>query len=78
MAKTEDILIDYLSDKDKKVFEDIHLFENGFAQSSADRELMGWYTRKSLRVAFYYQPSWWSRQKMYWIHGWKWEPKNKE
>jgi len=77
--EVEEILVEYLSVEDQKTFEDVHLFDKGFACSNnADRELVGWYNRKNLRVAFYYEPSWWSKKKMYWIYGWEWEPKNKD
>ena len=77
VMEQEEILMEYLSEEDRNIFEDVHLFEKA-KYGSADRSLVGWYSRKNLRVAFYYQPSWLSRQKMYWIYGWKWEPKNKE
>lgn len=37
-----------------------------------DRVLHGWYVRKGIKIKFYYKPSWLSRFRMYWFHGWKW------
>ena len=49
---------------------DDHCFRNIFQEG---RKLMGYYVRHKIKVAFYYKPSWYSRQKMYWIYGWSWE-----
>ena len=66
------MLVEYLSVKDREIFEKVHSKEQVYGSG---RELHGWYTKDNLRVAFYYTPSWYSRQKMYWIYGWNWEPK---
>lgn len=43
-------------------------------KATAKRVLVGYYVKGDLRIAFYDTvPSWWSRMKMYWIFGWKWE-----
>lgn len=68
----ETVLIEYLSDKDRAIFQDVHKND-----ACASRTLAGWYTRKNLRVAFYTVPSWISRQKMYWVYGWSWEANTK-
>jgi hypothetical protein len=38
---------------------------------------VGWYSKDNLRVAFYYNPSFISKQKMYWLYGWSWESNGK-
>lgn len=45
-------------------------FNNVF---QANRKLAGYYVKGTIKVAFYYKPSWYSRQKMYWFYGWYWE-----
>jgi hypothetical protein len=40
-----------------------------------ERILHGWYVKDDLRVRFYFKPTWYSRMKMYWFFGWKWEDK---
>lgn len=72
----EEVLVEYLSEKDRKLFESCHpLTEDIYA---ANRELKGWYVNGNIRAVMYYVPSWWSRIKMYVLGGWKWEPKEKE
>ena len=54
----------------KDIVYDIHGSKNLFLEG--DRILYGWYERDGVKVKFYYRPSFLSRQRMYWIHGWKW------
>jgi hypothetical protein len=42
-----------------------------------DRVLVGWYTKNNLRVAFYHNPTFFEKQKMYWLYGWSWESNGK-
>ena len=65
-----------LSDEDRSAFISCYPHINLFG--TGDRVLKGYYVKDSLRVAFYYEPSWFSKQKMSWIHGWTWEPVNEE
>lgn len=38
-----------------------------------NRVLVGYYMKGDIKVKFYDEvPSWFSRQQMYWIHGWEW------
>ena len=68
----EDVTIEYLPIEDQAVFIYVHKDENVY---SGRGEIVGYYSRKNLRVAFYYKPSWFSRMKMYWLYGWTWEDK---
>lgn len=37
-----------------------------------DKPVVGYYSRKELKIPFYFEPTWFSRQRMYWLYGWNW------
>lgn len=39
---------------------------------SGGGRIVGWYSYGEMKVPFYITPSWFDRQKMRWIFGWKW------
>jgi hypothetical protein len=75
------------SEKHKNALGEINMCHEGLAKSIEEenyfteivggvcsRVLVGYYIKGEFKVAFYDNvPSWWSRTKMYWIFGWKWE-----
>jgi hypothetical protein len=50
---------------------------SGYSLYGKGKVPVGWYNKNSLRVAFYYNPSFFSKQKMYWLYGWSWESNGK-
>ena len=70
----EEIEIEGLSVKEKAQVLDAHNEqEQRRCIYGSKRELKGWYIKDQFKIKFYYKPSWWSRQKMYWLFGWKWK-----
>lgn len=63
-----------LTDEEVELFKSVH---GAYFADNYTRNIHGWYIRKNLRVTFYYEPSWFSKKRMYWMHGWKWEPNPK-
>lgn len=68
-----EIRTEQLEKKEREAFEKCH--EDYDSKNDKSRKIHGWYSKENIRIVFYYTPSWFSRQKMYWMHGWKWEYK---
>lgn len=57
----------------QQAFFDNHEYNDELQKFGASRVLQGYYIKDAIKVKFYYKPSWWSRQKMYWFAGWSWK-----